>query len=152
MTKGSKTKLKVTDAYTKDSLSGVTFTSSDKKVAAVLGKGVVKVKKTGTAKITVSAKDSAEKTVITINAVKKEKVNKKLVIKKKSINLRKGNSAVIDIKRVTAGTTSKIKYSSANKKIARVDAYGTVKAVKSGNTKIRVICGTKKVEIKVKVS
>ena len=152
MTKGSKTKLKVTDAYTKDSLSGVTFTSSDKKVAAVSGKGVVKVKKTGTAKITVSAKDSAEKTVITINAVKKEKVNKKLVIKKKSINLRKGNSAVIDIKRITAGTTSKIKYSSANKKIARVDAYGTVKAVKSGNTKIRVICGTKKVEIKVKVS
>lgn len=152
MVKGCKTKLKVTDKDTGAQMRGVTFMSSDKKVAEVSKKGVVKVKKTGTAKIRINAKDVSEETVITINSVKKDKVNKKLAVKSRKMNLNKGDTAVINIKSLTAGTTSRVKYSSVNRKAAKVDAYGTVKAIKKGTAKIYVACGTKKVEIKVKVS
>lgn len=128
----------------------VTYTSSNSKVAAVSSAGTVKAKKAGTAKITVKTSNGKKK-AITVKVVKKEKVNKKLTVSKKKLTLKKGKTAQIKIKRMTAGTTSKLTYKSGKKSIASVDKYGVVKAKKKGKATITVTCGKKKATIKVSV-
>lgn len=147
MKKGSKTTLKVSDI----SVADITYESSDKKIADISGKGILKIKATGDAVIKVKVKGN-EKASIRIKAVAKDKVNKKLTLTKKTLRLKKGSSAVVGIKKITDGTTSIIKYRSANKKIAKVDAYGVIQAKNKGNTIIHVTCGKKKAAVRVKVS
>lgn len=147
--KGKKVTLKASVSPAKASQK-VTFKSSKKKVATVSKKGVVKAKKPGTAKITVKTSNGKKK-VITIKVVKKDKVNKKLTLTKKSLKLKKGKTAQIKVKKMTAGTTSKLTYKSNKKKVATVDKYGVIKAKKKGKATITVTCGKKKAKIKVKV-
>ena len=134
----------------------VTYKSSKGSVASVNAKGVVKAKKKGTAKITITTTNKKKK-VITIRVVKKKKQNKKLVLKKKSATLKKkGKTAQISVKSLTKGTTDKITYKVADgKKYIRVDAYGKVTVKKFKNKQkavIRVRCGraVKKFTVKLK--
>lgn len=147
--KGKKVTLKASVSPAKASQK-VTFKSSKKKVATVSKKGVVKAKKPGTAKITVKTSNGKKK-VITIKVVKKDKINKKLTLTKKSLKLKKGKTAQIKVKKMTAGTTSKLIYKSSKKKVAAVDKYGVIRAKKKGKATITVTCGKKKAKIKVKV-
>lgn len=147
--KGEKVTLKAEVSPAKASQK-VTFASNKKKVAAVSKKGVVTAKKPGTAKITVKTSNGKKK-VITIKVVKKEKINKKLTLTKKSLKLKKGKTAQIKVKKMTAGTTSKLTYKSNKKKVATVDKYGVVKAKKKGKATITVKCGKKKATIEVRV-
>lgn len=77
MTVGSKFKLKVKVLPKKASNKKLKFITSNKKVASVNKKGVIKAVKKGTAKITVKAADkSKKKKVIKVNVVKKPVNNK----------------------------------------------------------------------------
>lgn len=128
----------------------VTYASSRKKVASVSRTGVVKAKKAGTAKITVKTVNG-RKRVITVKVVKKDKVNRRLILSKKKLSLKKGRTAQIKIKKMTAGTTSRLTYRSGKKGVVSVDKYGAAKAKKKGTAVITVSCGKKKAKVKVTV-
>ena len=98
----------------------VTYSSSRKKVASFSRTGVVKAKKAGTAKITVKTVNG-RKRVITVKVVKKDKVNRRLILSKKKLSLKKGRTAQIKIKKMTAGTTSRLTYRSGKKGVVSVD-------------------------------
>jgi cobalamin biosynthesis Mg chelatase CobN len=69
--KGKSQTLKVTVKPNNASNKGVKWTSSNKKVATVTQKGLVKAIKAGTAKITVTAKDGSKKKAVCTVTVKK---------------------------------------------------------------------------------
>ena len=76
MTVGKKQTLKVTVTPKKASSKAVVWKSSNKKVATVTSKGVVKAKKAGTVKITATAKDGSGKKATCKVTVKKAAVVK----------------------------------------------------------------------------
>lgn len=106
-----------------------TFKSSNKKIATVSKKGVVKGKKPGTAKITITSKtNTKDKKVITI------KVKKNLVILSPS----KRTKTLAIGKTITIKTNLKSTYKSSNKKVATVSKSGKVTAKGAGTAKITV--------------
>ena len=130
----------------------VTYKSSNKKVATVSSKGVVKGVKAGTAKITVTAADgSGKKATVTVKVVKKAVANKALKLKKSAVTLKKkGATATIAIKSQTKGTTDTITYTldKAGKKLVSVDKFGVVTVKKAPTKKaqkavVTVKCGKK---------
>ena len=123
--------------------------SGNVKVASVSASGVIRAKTAGTAKITLKKGQSVK--TITVKVLKKAKKNNKLVLKKKGIKLKKNKTAVIGIRKMTAGTTDVIRYRSSNKKAAAVDAFGNVKAKKKGRAVITVTCGKVKKKVTVTV-
>lgn len=125
------------------------YKSGNTKVVSASVAGMIKAKAVGTAKITLKS-GNASKT-ITVKVVKKAKKNKKLVLKNKKLTLKVKKTAVIGIRKLTAGTTDLVKYKLSNKKVASVDAYGTVKAKKKGKTVITVTCGKAKKKIQIAV-
>ena len=136
------------------------YASSNKKVATVSSKGVVKGVKAGTAKITVTAADgSGKKATVTVKVVKKAVANKVLKLKKSAVTLKKkGATAQITIKALTKGTTDTVTYSltKAGKKLISVDKYGVV-TVKAKPTKkaqkavVTVKCGKKSAKYTVTI-
>ena len=125
----------------------VTYSSSNKKVATVSSKGVIKAKKAGTAKITV--KSGKKKVVVTVKVtgVKTTKLSgvpeTKTISKKKSFKIK----AVATPK----NTDEKITFKSSNKKVATVTSKGVVKGLKKGTATITVQSGSKKMTCKVAV-
>ena len=138
--KGKKVKLKTTVSVTpnKKANKGVTFKSSNKKVATVNGKGIVKGKKTGTAKITVrSKKNKKKKASITVKVMKT--AVSKIKIGKTEASLNAGESLTLKAK-VTAGKAAckKVAWTSSNKKVATVTKKGVVQAKSAGTATITV--------------
>ena len=125
----------------------VTYASSNKKVVAVNGKGVLTAKKAGTAKITV--KSGSKKVVVTVT-VPQTKTTALSVTS--SVTVKKGKTYTLKVKKTPANSDQKIIYASANKKIATVTSAGKIKGVKKGTTTITVKSGsiTKKVKVTVK--
>lgn len=122
---------KATIKVTKTKVTGkVTFKSSNKKVATVNSKGVIKGKKAGKAVITVKVGKYTKKLT-----VKVKKPSFKLV--KSSVKLKKGKKTTI---RVKAAPVSKVTYKTSNKKVATVNSKGVVTAKKKGTAKITVKC------------
>ena len=115
----------------------VTYTSSNKKVATVSGKGLITAKKAGTAKITV--KSGKKKYTITVKVAKAAPTGINGVPASKS--LKKKKSFTIKAKLVPSGSDAKITYKSSNKKVATVNAKGKVTAKGSGTTVITVKAG-----------
>ena len=154
--KGKTAKLKSTVKVTpnKKANKGVTYKTSNKKVATVNNKGIVKGVKSGTAKITVaSKKNKKKKTTITVKvmnaAVKKVKLNKK----KATLNI--GDALTLK-STVTASKKAckKVVWTSSKKKVATVTNKGVVKAVGVGSTTItaKAVDGSgKKATCKIKV-
>lgn len=107
----------------------VIFTSSNKKVASVSKKGIVKAKKKGSTTITASVKGTAKRTSF------KLKVKKRIKIKK--ITLSGKNTAHVGEQIALTTTFSpknatdhRIKWTSSNKTAATVDENGTVTALR----------------------
>lgn len=130
----------------------VTYKSSKPGVASVSAKGVVQAKKTGSTKITVTSADGNAAAKVTITVVKKAKKVTAFKLKKTALKMRRGTSAALELKSMTKGGTDKISFKSSDKKVAGVDRYGVVHALKKGTVTLKVKCGKKTVNVKVKVT
>ena len=139
----TKGKTSTTITVVKNDVTGkVKFKSSNKKVATVSSKGVVKAKKAGKTTITVKVGNYTKKVVI---QVKKPS----LKLAKSSATIKKGKTVKI---KATATPSGKVTYKSSNKKVATVTAKGVVKGKKKGTATITVTSNgvSKKFKVKVK--
>ena len=130
----------------------VVWKSSNPKVAKVDPKtGKVTALKAGKATITCRATDGS-KVKATCKVVVKNKPVKSILLNKKSASLKAGKTLQLKIKKITPSDafSQKVKWKSSNKKVATVDKYGKVTAVKAGTcdiictaadgSKVYVIC------------
>ena len=124
----------------------VTYKSSNRKIATVTSKGVVKGIKPGKATITVTAKDGSKKSAKCTVTVKAQKATKLKISAKKTTTLKKkGASVKIKATLYPSNTYNKlIKVSSSKKGIVKLSASKiksgktvTVKAVKKGSTVVK---------------
>lgn len=113
---------------------GYTYTTSNKKVATVTKKGVVKAKKTGKAVIKATNKAGKVK-VYNITVKKAPKKIVKVTPAKKT--LKKGKKVTLKVT-LPKGSAGSCTFKSSNKKVATVSAKGVVKAKKKGIAKITV--------------
>lgn len=130
---GKKKTLKVKNASGK-----VKWSSSNKKVAAVSGKGQITAKKAGTAKIT--AKVDKKKLIC--------KITVKGGLNYKSAGLEAKETLTLKL----SGVKGKIKWSSSNKKVASVSKKGKVTAKKNGKATIKAKAGKKTYSCKITVA
>lgn len=124
---------------------GVTYKSSNKKIATVSSKGVVKAIKPGKATITVTAKDGSKKSAKCTVTVKAQKATKITINKKTATLKKKGASVKIKATLSPKNTYNKyVKVSSSKKGIVKLSASKiksgktvTVKALKKGKTVVK---------------
>lgn len=156
---GKKVKLKASIAPSNATDKSVTWTSSNKKVATVNAKGLVKFKKNAGGKkvtITATAKDGSKKFAkITLTcmkgSVKSIKLSGKTTVKSgKTTKLK----AKVSTKNGKANKT--VVWSSSNTKLATVDKNGKVKTVKGKKGTVKITAKAtdgsgKKATIKIKI-
>ena len=145
MEKGTKATLRpVVTPFT--SRQKVTYRSSNKKVATVSAKGVIKAKKSGTAKITV--KSGSKKFIVTVTVPKTKTTA--ITGVPESVSIKKGKTYTLKAKAVPKSSEEKFTYRSSNKKVATVSKSGKVKGVKKGTATITIKSG--KISVKVAVT
>ena len=132
--------------------SNLTWKSGKKKVATVDGNGLVTPHKEGTAKITVTTRNK-KKATITVKVVDPYKPTGISITNGRTVTLKVGETLKLGAQLKPTTAQSELTWKSANKKIATVDATGTVKALKKGKVKITVTTkkNKKKTTITVKV-
>ncbi len=126
-----KASIKPSDATDKT----LTWSSSNKKIATVNKKGVVKGLKKGTVTITATTGNGKKATCkITVNNPIKVKSIK---FAKKSYSIKKGKKLTLKLTFKPKNATNKeVTYKTSNKKIATVDKNGKVKGLKRGTVTI----------------
>lgn len=122
------------------STQSVTYKSSNKKVATVTAKGVVKAVASGTAKITIQS--GSKKTTCTVTVVGIANVKTSLSLKTKKTTT---------LKPKLYGISGKVAYTSSNVKVATVSEGGKIIALKKGKTTITVKAGNYSCKCKVNV-
>ena len=104
----------------------VTWKSSDKAIATVSSKGVVKGVKAGTVKITATSGDGAAKKTVTIKIYTPVK---SISLNKTSLTLKLGASSTVTPSFKPSNTTYKtVKWTSSNYDVATVDSNGKITA------------------------
>lgn len=130
---GESWKLKVIPSPAGAKTGSVKWKSSNKKVATVSAKGVVKAKRKGKATITVTAANG--KKVSCKITVKKAPKSVTIKARKKTLKVKK----TLQLKAVLSkGSAGKVTFRSKNKKVATVTASGRVTAKKKGKAVIQV--------------
>lgn len=132
--KGKKVKLSTTVKVSpnKSANKKVSYKSANRKIATVNSKGIVKGVKPGKTKITVISKKAKNKKA-SIRVVVKKAAIKKVTLNVKSANLSIGESKQLKAKAVpTKNTSTKIAWSSSNKKVAVVSSKGKVTGKATG--------------------
>lgn len=155
--KGKSVKLTTTVTVTpnKKANKKVSYSVSDKSIATVDSKGVVKGKKAGTTKVTVtSSKNKKKKATITVKVVGGAVTSVKLNKKSASLNVGQTLKLKTTVK-AGKGANKTIAYTSSKAKVAKVSNKGVITAVGSGSATItaKAIDGSgKKATCKVKVA
>ena len=146
--------LKATAGPSSANDKSVTWTTSNKKIATVNSKGVVKGIAKGTATITATAKDGSK-----VKAVCKITVRQpvtKLTINKTKLTVKKGKTATLKVTVAPSSANDKsLKWTTSNKNIATVTQKGVVKGIKKGTVTITAAArdgSGKKVTCKVTVN
>ena len=116
------------------SKSALTWSTSNKKVATVTGKGVVKAVGKGTAIITVRT-DNGKKTTCKVTVPAAPKTVK---FAKDSYTVKVGKTVRLVPRLIPTGAKTAFTFASSNKKIATVDGKGRVKGVRAGTATITV--------------
>ncbi len=109
----------------------LSYKTSNKKIVTVDGKGNIKGRKAGTAKITVTAKKSKCKTVKKTITVKVLKQNQKITASNVSIYYKKGRS-------LRAKAKTRLTYKSSNSSVVSVNSKGYILGKKVGTAKIYI--------------
>ena len=109
----------------------LSYKTSNKKIATVNSKGVIKGKKAGTVKITITAKKSKYKTVKKTITVKVYRQKQKITAS--SVKLTTGQR-----RNLGAKARTRLAYKSSNPKVVTVDKKGNLTAKKTGTAKITV--------------
>lgn len=119
----------------------LTWESSNPKVASVDGKGVIKAKKAGKARITVSTVNGIRKD-INVQVVNKKITVAKITLSQKKATVKKGRKLKLraTIAPVNAAN-KKLTWKSSNPKVASVNSKGVVTAKKPG--KVKITCTAK---------
>ena len=135
--KKSKCKLRVTLSPVGVSSKSVSWKSSNKRVATVNKKGIVKAKKKGYCTITVTAKDGSKKSAKCLVVVGTEVKGIKLNKAKISITKDKSYSLKATVTNKNAVYKS-VSWSTTNSKVATVNSKGVVKGINKGSCYIKV--------------
>ena len=131
---GSKKTVVATIAPANVTNSGITWSTSDKKIATVSSDGVVKGIKAGTVKITAKSADGATSTTIKIKIFTPETA---ITLNKTSMTLKVGSSSTITPTIKPSNATYKtVKWTSSNYDVATVDSNGKVTAKGVGYAEI----------------
>lgn len=153
---GQSTTLEVTVSPSNAVNKKVKWTSSNPKVAKVDSKGNVRAVSTGIATIKAKTVDGSNKTVTCKVTVKKAVKVKSLKISNKTKTLKKGKTFTLKVTvSPTNATNKKVKWTSSNSKVAKVDSKGKVSAVSKGTATIKAMSldgSNKTVTCKVKVN
>ena len=142
---------------TRTSAGKLTYKSSDKKIALVTSKGVVKAKKVGKTTVTITATNGSAKTTkkvsLTVLAAKKYKAAKKLAAKSSATSLAVGKTATVKPSFTPVKASNKnVTFKSSNAKVLTVSASGKVTAVGAGTAKITIkSCDNSKAKASVKI-
>ena len=109
----------------------LSYKTSNKKIATVNSRGVVTGKKSGTVKITITARKSKYKTV-------KKTITVKVVKQNQNISARNMGLTTGQRKNLGAKARTPMTYKSSNPKVVTVDKKGNLKALRPGTAKIKV--------------
>ena len=151
ITKGKTTTLKATVLPKNAANKKVTWTSSNKKVADVDGKGKVTAKKEGKTTITVITDEGRKKATCTVTVIAPIK---SIRFAKSTYSVFTGKTQTLSVKITPSGASGQqVLFKSSNKKIATVDTKGKVTGVNEGTVTITATSSdrTKKATCKVKV-
>ena len=110
------------------------WSTSNKKIAVVKN-GKITGKKTG--KVSVTVRAGKKKASLNVVVVPKAKKAAKVTLKKKS-SMKVKSSLLLKASVSPKNATDTLTWSSSNKKIAKVDKFGRVTALKKGKATIRV--------------
>ena len=152
--KGKSVNVAVTGMTGDDYLKSVTSSDPGALKAAKAGNGAVKlkaVKPSGKVTVTVQTAGGAKK-VITVTLQKGKVKTKKITGVAKKLTLKKGKSSALKAVLSPISSTEKIKYTSSNKKVVKVDSKGRIKALKPGKATITIKSGKKKIKCTVTVT
>ena len=109
----------------------LSYKTSNKKIATVNSRGVVTGKKSGTVKITITARKSKYKTV-------KKTITVKVVKQNQNISARNMGMTTGQRKTLGAKARTPMTYKSSNPKVVTVDKKGNLKALRPGTAKITI--------------
>ena len=129
------------------SVEKVTYSSSNRKVASVNSRGVVKALNPGTAKITVKSGNKRAVCIVRVLGISTQSIQNV----KKSLALKSGQSYTLRPVLTPRNSTDKITYSSSNNKIVIVSSKGKIMAKKKGIAVVTVKSGKKAVKCKITV-
>ena len=130
------------------SQQGITYATSNKKIATVNKKGYITGVKAGTATITVKSGNKSVKIKVKVEGVK----TASLTANRTEITLKKNKTFAWKVKTVPANSSEKITYTTSNKKVATVSTAGKIKAKKKGTATITAKSGNQRITIKVTVN
>lgn len=130
---GLKEKMQLVPTVDAGAAAAYSWSTSNKRIATVSGSGLVKAKKKGTVRITVTTHNGLRQ-VCTIRVYK---APKKVTLSASSLRLEAGASARLAA-RVPSGTGSVLYWASSNVAVASVDGYGLVTARAAGSARIGV--------------
>ena len=138
---GDKIKIKAKNGKKTAKASSLKYKSSKKSIASVSKKGVVTLKKAGTASITITTKNKKKKASIKVT-VKKKQINYKPTviysyrISASSITIKEGNSRMLSVLKTPGNTkVSGVSWSTSNPDVATVNG-GKVYGIEEGRATI----------------
>lgn len=142
--KGKKATLKAVIYPLNANTKTVSWTTSNKKVATVNGKGKVKAQKKGHCTITTTAKDGSKKSAKCIVVVGKKVKSVKL--NKTSASLFVGEGLKLKATVTKNAVYKAVSWTTSNKKVATVSSNGYVKAIAKGKCTVKATAkdGSKK--------